>query len=118
MTFREPTQGGLKAQAGWALMKRSETTPEHVVALDKYRDGCEALIPYANSGTAEQRAADVKLPAAPAMPSRFDIVADQPVASGDCKHHFGIHDQRCDYCGVTRFQALAERGRKPELIIQ
>lgn len=117
MTFHEPTQSGLKAQAGWALLKRSETTPEHVVALDKYRDGCEALIPYANSGTAEQRVADVKLPAAPAMPSRFDIVADPPIVSGNCNHRFNIHDQRCLHCGVTRFQALAQRGRKPELCV-
>jgi hypothetical protein len=119
MTFHEPTQGGLKAQAGWALMKRSSTTPEHVVALDKYRDGCEALIPYANSGTAEQRAADVKLPAVPAMPSRLEtpIVADPPVLAENCNHRFNIHDQRCLHCGATRFQALAQRGRTPELVL-
>lgn len=115
--FREPTAEGLKAQAGWALLKRAETTPEHAVALDKYRDGCEALIPYAHSGAAEQISGEVKLPVEVAVPPRFET--SYPAASvadtSTCQHRFYIHDQRCRHCGITRFHALAQRGRKPEL---
>lgn len=138
--FSEPTSDGLKAQAGWALFKRAETTPEHAVALDKYRDGCEALIPYSESGTAQASVGDVKLPAAKATPSRPEIVPDGradseriraivesystnrlptrslQVESGGCAHRFNAADPDCLYCGVSKREALAQRGRKPEFV--
>lgn len=139
--MNEPTKGDLKAQAGWALFKRSETTPEHVVALDKYRDGCESLIPYANDGTAEPVHGEVKLPVKAELPSRFKTneasypqasVSETPVSSdrsvreflshnstkvwdGPCQHRFNIGTNLCLKCGITKRKALEERGRKPEL---
>ena len=122
MTFREPTKGDLQSSAGWTLVERLSTTPEHVVALDKYRDGCEALIPFAKNGTADVAQGDeVKLPAQSAPPSRLiQIVAERRVLreADGCPHKFGMYDQKCQFCGTTRFQALAQRGRKPELIEQ
>lgn len=117
--FREPTSGQLQAACGWTLMRRSETTPEHVVALDRYRDGCEALIPFAPDGVADEaQLGEVKLPAQSSPPPRLEqpIVARLP--SADCAHKFGMYDQRCVYCDATRRQVLAARGRQPELIEQ
>lgn len=120
--FREPTKGDLQSSAGWTLVERLSTTPEHVVALDKYRDGCEALIPFAKDGTADAaQEGEVKLPAQSAPPSRLiQIVAAPPVQRqvDGCEHKFGMYDQRCKFCKATKFQALAQRGRKPELIEQ
>lgn len=116
--FREPTKDRLRADAGWTLLERSSTTPEHVVALDKYRDGCESLIPYAKDGTADvSQEGEVKLPAQSSPPSRLNqpIVAE-PVDG--CMHKFGMYDQQCQSCGATRRQVLASRGRQPELIEQ
>lgn len=118
--FREPTKSGLQAQAGWALLERSGTTSEAVVALDKYRDGCVALIPYAKDGTADAAPeGEVKLPAQGSPPSRLiPIVVERAQQSQtDCPHRFNIHDQHCLFCGVSRRQALAARGRKPELTL-
>jgi hypothetical protein len=115
MTFHEPTSGQLKAACGWTLLKRSETTPEHVVALDKYRDGCEALIPFSPDGVADAALGEkVKLPAQSSPPPRLV----QPIVAEGCTHHFSMYSQKCSYCGSTRRQALASRGRKPELIEQ
>lgn len=114
--FREPTSGQLKAACGWALLKRLETTPEHVVALDKYRDGCESLIPYSKDGTADESPeGEVKLPAQSSPPSRLNSPIVVVPADG-CTHKFGMFDQQCVYCGSSRRQVLAERGRKPELV--
>lgn len=125
----EPTKRQLQASAGWTLMKRQETTPEHAVALDKYRDGCEALLPFAPETTGAERTSnrveEVKLPARPeSSPSRFETVPNwarvdetgKPV--GECRtksdHKFNIHTQRCVYCDMTRRAAL---GRDPELMV-
>ncbi len=125
--FREPTTGDLKSACGWTLLRRTSTTPEHVVALDKYRDGCESLIPFANDGAAEvDQRGDVKLPAqvSPPLPlvSVREPVAAEPaflqhaglVSCHDGgAHRFNIDSRKCAFCGQTRKEAL---GRQPELM--
>lgn len=129
--FNEPTKGDLKSACGWTLVRRSETTPEHVVALDKYRDGCESLIPFAKGEAEIERCGEVKLPApvspptplvtvdAGARPHKVDpeFLAHMHVVSCDNggEHRFNIDTQKCVFCGLTRLQAL---GRKPELMTQ
>lgn len=125
--FREPTKSDLRTAAGWTLAKRTNTTLEHVVALDKYRDGCEALLPFAPEATGAAEATvcsgEVKLPLDSAPPPRSleRLVADDfipQLATKECRsredHKFNIHTQRCVYCDQTRRQAL---GRDPELMV-
>jgi hypothetical protein len=108
--FHEPTQQGLRAIAGWTLMKRSEVHDAHANALDKLRDGCEALIPYAADGAAVVPVGEVKLPAQDCLPPR----PAAPIrATEGCQHKFSIHDQRCVYCDQTYRQV---RMREPELM--
>lgn len=108
--FHEPTQQELKASAGWSLMKRSEVHDAHANALDKFRDGCEALIPHAAEGAAVVPVGEVKLPAQDHLPPRPAVPIQ---ATEDCQHKFNIHDQRCLHCGLSYRQA---RMREPELM--
>lgn len=122
--FNEPTKSDLQAQAGWALVKRAMTTPEHAVALDQYRDGCEALMPFApaaGEGGSVRAEAPVVTPASP-QPAVAKQIPMEIVAALNLKscaetgqHKFNIHTQRCVFCDKTRRQALA---RDPELMIQ
>lgn len=115
--FHEPTRNHLRAQAGWTLMKRSETTPEHVVALDKYRDGCEALLPFANERAAdEEPVGEVKLPTRTDPPLSLEPSLPVPLETVDadsCQHKFNIASQKCVFCGRTYRQI---RSRQPELM--
>lgn len=122
--FREPTRGDLEAQAGWTLMKRSATTPEHVVALDKYRDGCEALIPFAPAaGERRDEAPPVTTQPAVAKPDTIRTEPDmeflhREIGVKSCmnggQHKFNISTQRCVFCDKTRRQVLS---RDPELMV-
>lgn len=134
--YREPTKCRLRADAGWTLLKRTNTTPEHVVALDKYRDGCEALLPFAEDGAVEvEQRGEVKLPAPVSPPLPSASVSEPPGVPPDVardwlrqlhaaqgmvscadggEHRFNIDTRRCVFCGQTRKQAL---GRQEELMV-
>ena len=130
--FREPTKAELQAAAGWTLAKRQSTTPEHVVALDHYRDGCEALMPFAPAAgdgvgsreapvaapqpqVAKDRLAE-RIVAQPAkVTAEFAALAGVKPCQDGGVHRFNIHTQRCVFCDQTRRQAL---GREPELMVR
>ena len=117
--FREPTKGELESQAGWTLVKRLSTTPEHVVALDKYRDGCEALMPFAPAaGERRDEAPPVSPQPAVAKPEPLpreimDAMNIQSCNAGG-EHKFNIATQKCVFCDRTRRQVLS---RDPELMV-
>lgn len=123
--FREPSKSDLKAAAGWTLAKRSDTTPEHAAALDEYRDGCVALLPFASEKTSGAAVAQVAAPLPSAPPPRMestgmpDDVLDVIELSGQrtCRnggrHFFSPKDSRCKWCGLSHLEA---KGRVPELM--
>ena len=117
--FREPTKSDLQAAAGWTLVKRSSVHDAHAVALDRYREGCESLIPHAETGAAEELPRHVEIPRfsspyspPPASPPRIEH--EQSVCVGRSGHKFNIATQKCLHCGKTRMEALA---REPELMV-
>lgn len=129
--FVEPTQSDLKAAAGWTLVKRQSVPDAHANALDKFRDGCEALMPHQATGAADSPVStlEVKLPQLQAPPPRSSEIVAAPAESPPrefaalagvvrCQdggaHKFNIHTQRCVFCDQTRRQALS---RDPELMV-
>ena len=132
---RERTKPELQADAGWALVKRIEATPEHQLALDQYRDGCVALMPFApdektGGAAAAQEPCPVRLPRVIPPPRRESPVAAEPLpddvldvieafGTSTCRsggrHAFNLKDaeRRCKWCGRTFFEL---KGREPELM--
>jgi len=120
--FHEPTQSDLKAAAGWTLVKRIGAPAEHVVALDKYRDGCEALLPYSPDGAAEPAVAGREAPSVAVRPAAPIVRLPIPTEftprerRAECQtredHEFDPKTQHCIHCGWSKMRALATHPKR------
>ncbi len=127
MRLTDPTRGDLKAAAGWALFKQPDVSDAHANALEKFKDGCVALMEHAEEtprgAVSPEAHAPVVLPrVTPPRAMRipddaFDVIEalGQRTCRNGGRHSFNRlnTDMTCKWCGRTYLEA---KGRMPELI--
>lgn len=133
--MKEPTSNDLRAMAGWALTRRENASDAQVLALLKFRDGCEDLaenmpvplvqprvkerIPVATQRRERETVARPSVvPIGHTIPLKLLAAFADDMVKGEadaeaCPHRFHIATQRCIFCGQTYLQA---KGRQPELL--